>query len=400
MAVSVASRGGRLEYRLYFQGDKWREGTGLRDTPGNRTKLDRKAATMSDLMADGRFDYLQWFPDGNRASKYRPVVAAPIEAQTVREYAEGTWQPQNQPPLVRASLAMTRAKHLRCHILPAFGDRRLDAITPAELDDFRAMLTRSVREGGKGLKLKSAKDIVGSTFRALYRDARTKHYARAFGAATAVAFDPFAVLEWKRETPPKADPFAQDERDLLAAHFLDRRRPYHGLVYVLFHTGLRTGEAVGLRWGDVDLRRGELSVQRSRSYGEDNAPKTKGSARTIKLAPDVVAVLRALRPLHVAEDAFVFVTPAGAPIDGDRFVENQWRPALRATGIRPRKLYATRSTFLSLALTRGANLTWLAKYAGTSVAMIEAHYGKYMQDDDAQLALLSGSTSPLAAATA
>ena len=39
------------------------------------------------------------------------------------------------------------------------------------------------------------------------------------------------------------------------------------------------------------------------------------------------------------------------------------------------------STFISLALSRGGNIKWLAEYCGTSVAMIEKHYGRYIKSD-------------------
>ena len=59
-----------------------------------------------------------------------------------------------------------------------------------------------------------------------------------------------------------------------------------------------------------------------------------------------------------------------------------------------RKFYATRHTFISIALTRGVNLKWLADYCGTSVAMIEKHYGRFLPEgDDYQLQLLGGNIS-------
>jgi integrase len=74
-------------------------------------------------------------------------------------------------------------------------------------------------------------------------------------------------------------------------------------------------------------------------------------------------------------------------------VENHWRPALRATNVRPRKFYATRHTFISLTLTAGIlKLKKLADYCGTSIEMIEKHYGKWMDDESAdELATLGGS---------
>ena len=40
-----------------------------------------------------------------------------------------------------------------------------------------------------------------------------------------------------------------------------------------------------------------------------------------------------------------------------------------------------RHTFISLALSHGVNIKWLAEYCGTSVAMIEKHYGRYIKSD-------------------
>ena len=152
---------------------------------------------------------------------------------------------------------------------------------------------------------------------------------------------------------------------------------------------LRPGEAIGLRRSDVDLRKGSLTVRRSRTMGEDNAPKTKRSKRTISLRPHVVLALRAMpSPLHPREDAFFFTTQHGNPIDQERFVDKHWRRVFAATGVRPRKFYATRHTFISIALTKGENLKWLATYCGTSIEMIERHYSKWLGNNDDQLALL------------
>jgi hypothetical protein len=75
------------------------------------------------------------------------------------------------------------------------------------------------------------------------------------------------------------------------------------------------------------------------------------------------------------------VSQAGRPLDEERFVEKHWHSALRGTGIRPRKFYATRHTFISLTLMAGVvKIKRLADYCGTSV-MIEKHYARWMAED-------------------
>jgi hypothetical protein len=95
----------------------------------------------------------------------------------------------------------------------------------------------------------------------------------------------------------------------------------------------------------------------------------------------------------VTPDTFVFTTPTGLPLDTDRFVELRWHRALRATGIRPRKFYGTRHTFISVALSRGCNPKWVAKYCGTSLEMLDKHYGDWMGDDHGELERLSPSVA-------
>jgi len=385
MACIVKERrdSGRLAYRLFWNGYRSWEGTGVRATDKRRARMQAKAAVMTQEMDEGRFDYLHWFPNGSKTHLFKATSAPKRAPKTLTAYVDHTWLPRKVAPNVRASLAQTYRKHWRKHIKPAFGSWPLTAITTAALVDFRVTLT-AAEPSGKGLKMKTARDIIDGTFRAIVRDARrVDHFVTA---------DPFADVDWPRRVVPKADPFPAEERDQLLDFFWRRKRHYFSFVYVLFFTGLRTAEAIGLRWGKVDLRRGRLTVEVSRTLGEDNAPKTKRSQRTIPLRPEVVAVLRARRPLRVSEDAFVFTTEKDTPLNEERFVDKHWRPALRATSIRPRKFYATRHTFITQTLKAGAiSIKKVADYCGTSVEMIERHYADWMEPETAaELAALGG----------
>src|SRR5438034_7947128 len=136
MAVKVEERNGWLCYRICFDGWKGRESTSCRATAKNRERLERKARVMTDLMVEGRFNYTEWFPDGNRAALYRPAPPTePKAVPTVGEYADATWLPRMTPPAVRASLAKSYRKHLSRHIFPAFRDKRLNEITRGALLD-------------------------------------------------------------------------------------------------------------------------------------------------------------------------------------------------------------------------------------------------------------------------
>ena len=146
-------------------------------------------------------------------------------------------------------------------------------------------------------------------------------------------------------------------------------------MYFRFWTGTRPSEAIGLRWGDVDLAGRRIRIRRSRVLGEDGKPKTGRSKRDIVIHADLEVVLRHLMPLRPAPDDFVFATPMGAPIDEANFYQREWLAGLRAVGVRPRPFYNTRHTYISTLLAAGAKPLFVCRQTGTSLEMIEKHYG-------------------------
>jgi integrase len=81
--------------------------------------------------------------------------------------------------------------------------------------------------------------------------------------------------------------------------------------------GLRASELRGLRWKDVDLDHGVVHVrQRADQFLSIGSPKSNAGARTIPLAPEVVAALKRWKPAcpkakHRGDDRLVFPSPTG-----------------------------------------------------------------------------------------
>ena len=68
---------------------------------------------------------------------------------------------------------------------------------------------------------------------------------------------------------------------------------WRSLLLTAIFTGLRASELRGLRWCDVDLKRGELHVrQRADRYRRDGRPKSEAGERAVPLPPMVVNTLR------------------------------------------------------------------------------------------------------------
>ena len=72
----------------------------------------------------------------------------------------------------------------------------------------------------------------------------------------------------------------------------------------------------------------------------------------------------------------VFPAKGGGPMILDNFRRREWAPAVEASGVaRPARIYDLRSTFASGALAAGVSAWELARMMGTSLLMIERHYG-------------------------
>ena len=324
--------------------------------------------------------YLYFFPQGNAAAYFRGRQVertAPTVADYCVEWLERRRRERGRKAVLdsyESALGQINAAVLPLHDgHRQFGTLPLDQLTTEHLTLLRAELLTT-------RKVQSVRTYMLSALRAVLRDARD--------VSGWVTGDPFARLSrWPRERVQKPDPFTAEERDTILAWFKRRDPQAYPFVLFQFHTGCRPGEAVGLRWGNVDVRGGSVQIVTSRTAGQDNAPKTAASERTIRLTSLVATMLRALMPLHVGPEDHVFLLD-GQPINQDSFRDGPWRRALRATEVRARKLYATRHTFMSVAISAGCNTKWLAGYCGTSPTMIDRHYAIYLPPEEDQLARL------------
>jgi integrase len=145
---------------------------------------------------------------------------------------------------------------------------------------------------------------------------------------------------------------------------------------------MRPSEAVALRVKSLDLATGARFVKRSRSLRAEAASKTSAAARMVRLTPRNVEALRQLVELRAQPDDYVFKNTLGEPIDQRSFYK-LFCTAQRALALRLRDLYATKETYVSAALTRGVNLTWLSEQTGVADGTLRKHYGRFIHADAA-----------------
>jgi integrase len=179
------------------------------------------------------------------------------------------------------------------------------------------------------------------------------------------------------------DPFTLAEIDAIAAEL---GTVYGPLVRFAAATGLRPQEWAALERRDVDRPGRVVNVRRTVADGVvRDLAKTDASRRQVPLSERALAALDAMPPR--LDTPLLFPAQGGGPLNLDNWRQREWAPSFEASGVRKRRIYDLRSTFISHALAAGISVFELAKVAGTSVHMIERHYG----------ALLDGSAASIAA---
>jgi integrase len=102
----------------------------------------------------------------------------------------------------------------------------------------------------------------------------------------------------------------------------------------LAHTGLRIGEAIELRWRDVDLGKRTLRVQRRYYRGCVGPPKSRYGKRTIRLSPALAQTLwRRWADEKPADDQLVFTAAAGGRVDPSNLMSRALKPAAVKAGL-------------------------------------------------------------------
>ena len=137
------------------------------------------------------------------------------------------------------------------------------------------------------------------------------------------------------------------------------------MYYIELATGLRRGELLGLKWGDIDLAAGIIRVHRqiARINGEIvEAPlKTKNSYRVVSISPQAVEVLREQK--CKTKDEYIFPSPNGGPISPDS-VNNMLKRVLERAGIPKVRFHDLRHTFATLALQNGVDIKTVSGMLG------------------------------------
>jgi integrase len=335
-------------------------------------------------------------PGGTRVRKWHPGHATKREAQralteilgaidrggyvapsrdTLATFLERDWLPDLATTLSPAVVEVHQrnAARITAHI----GGLLLVEVGPEHCNRLYAELLTAGRRrpGAPGVGGGLAPSTVHGVHRTLHKAlGDAARWGRVPRNAAALAAPPSSrnaeMAAWTRA----------EARAFLAAAAGDR---LHALWLLLVGSGLRRGEACGLRWADVDLEAGLAQVRRTRVIVGGKAawglPKTRASERAVPLPAATVAALRARRAQQAAErlawagawqdSGLVFTREDGAGVhpDGLRYAFTR---LCQAAGVRRVRLHDLRHTFATLAMEQGVPARVVAAQLGHASAAI------------------------------
>lgn len=239
--------------------------------------------------------------------------ARPQSVRTFRDFVKDEWMPVILPTLKYAT-----QKHykymLNAHLIPAFGERQLRELTREELQSF---LSRKLSGGLSWETVHHFKCALSKVLGAAEEwgcitenvAQKTKLPRRQHGAERAVL------------TPVQV-------RRLTAAV----NEPARSIMLLLVLTGLRIGELLALRWGNIHLDARFLRVCQTVYDGHFDQPKTKRSMRTIPIGMETAEVFAVMRPVAVDPRTLIFATREGLPLDRWNLLRKHLKPCCEEIG--------------------------------------------------------------------
>ena len=316
-------------------------------------------------------------------------VRKPGRSWTVKEWLTH-WVENIAAPTVRPSTADGYRFAVYKHLIPGIGSHRIDRLEPEHLEKLYAKMMEAGKAAG------TAHQAHRTVRTALNEAVRRNHIIR----------NPAVLAKPPRLTEEEIEPLTVEEvRRLFTTAARSRNSARWAVALAL---GLRQGEALGLKWADVDLAAGRLSIRRNRQRPDwehgcggtcgrksghcpqryntrpDTAEtKSRAGRRGIGLPPELVELLRehqaeqererkAARQLW-QDGGWLFADPTGGILN-PRTDTKHWKELLAAAGVRDARLHDARHTAATVLLLLGVPERAVMEIMGWSHSAMAARY--------------------------
>lgn len=233
-------------------------------------------ATEQEAFEAGLLAYADW-KSGN--------VAVTSERIKLREYL-AIWLEKVVRPNVKRTTYVNYNSAIQSRVLPYLGTHVVQDLRPRDIDTWLQTLAR---EGMSHGTISSTKTVLSMALK----------YAVYPGEL--IKTNPAVGLTVPRSAPKKVVPRVIVTPERFAA--IPASVKWYPAVKLLYHTGMRLGEALGLAWSDINLKTGEIRIERQRvRRGYFDTPKTDSSTRTIYADASLLSYLRSLKAAQAKDE--------------------------------------------------------------------------------------------------
>jgi integrase len=353
----IRKRSGKRPYEARIE-EGWRPGPdGLLD----RRQRSRSFRTLREAERWVR-DQLNDLQDGSYIEPTRETLGAYL----------GEWLTAIRPN-IRPSAWASFESHVRIYLVSQLGHLQLQQLTATDVDLMTARLLSAEGRGTRRpLSPTTVRRILATLNSAMNYAVRKRKLDR----------NPVTAADRPRASRNEMKTWTADE----LGRFLEGAREHRlaPLFTVLATTGLRRGEALGLRWSDVDLDEGRLAVRQTllavNNHVQFGEPKTHRSRRTVDLDDATAAVLKAHRKAQLEERAgaglgrpraagLVFTDEQGDPLHPN-VVSRTFGRLVREARLPIIRLHDLRHTHASLSLQAGVHVKIVSERLGHSSVTI------------------------------
>ena len=270
----------------------------------------------------------------------------------LKEHME-TWLETVVKNRVREKTYLDYKSRVRLYINPTLGHVRIDKLRPEQIQTvYNDMIERNLSP----------------------RTVRYTHTILRNSLQQAVKWEriyrnPADLVDLPRQKKKEMQCFTPEQ----AAIFIDATydSPFKALFSLLLTSGMRPGEALGLKWNDIDFDGRKVSVNRSLTPTKGGGwileePKTSRSRRTIPIPISVIGDLKdheksqirkmvKAKPGKYNDQGFIFAAANGEPMNEINILNRHFKPLLKKANLPNIRLYDLRHTCATLLLSAGEN---------------------------------------------
>lgn len=264
--------------------------------------------------------------------------------------------------------------HYRKQILPYFGHRLLNTLTPLDLEKWQNQLLSKYKHS----TVQRYRSILYSIFEKAYvNDIIIKN---PFKKVTA----PKRLQNVEEESQ---DPFSQDEINAIMSNATGYMANF---IKIMLSTGMRPGEIIALKWSDIDFIRKIINVTKTRLRSPkknvvalDGPVKTNAGRRDVDLFPAAEQALMKQKELTGWHE-YIFLNPSKRPFYNHDVIGVNFKNLLLKSGVKVRVMYNLRHTFASQLISNGADIVYVSKTLGhKDVSITLKIYTKFIKEEDA-----------------